>query len=187
MRTAVAALVMLVWLPARADAPIGFDVDAQASELVYHIVHKLHRVDSVSHKVSGKAVLLDDGRLQVAVRVPSDSFDSGNVNRDAHQKEAVEAARYPIVELKGIADDVKLPATFPSTVNKTITAQLSFHGVEQKMDVPVIISFESATRAHAEAHFAVSLDAFKVERPSLMFMKIDDQMKIDAKLVWTRR
>ena len=37
---------------------------------------------------------------EIGGRAPLDSFDSGNSNRDEHMKEAVEAARYPLVELK---------------------------------------------------------------------------------------
>ena len=45
---------------------------------------------------------------------------------------------------------------------------------------------ESANRIRASASFAISLDSYKVERPSLMFVKVDDQLKIDAKTLFTR-
>ena len=34
--------------------------------------------------------------------------------------------------------------------------------------------------------FGLSLDAFKVERPSLMFVKVEDELKLDANLVFTK-
>jgi hypothetical protein len=39
---------------------------------------------------------------------------------------------------------------------------------------------------HASTTFAISLDNFKVERPSLMFVKVDDELKLDAKLAFAR-
>ena len=46
--------------------------------------------------------------------------------------------------------------------------------------------WESATKVHARTTFAISLDGYKVERPSLMFVKVDDELKLDAKLDFAR-
>src|SRR6476620_8089651 len=89
-------------VPAQSGS-VNLSVKPDASHVTYHIVHKLHRVDGVSKKVEGRARLQAAGPTQVAIRVPVDSFDSNNVNRDAHMKEAVEAARYPLVEIKAVA------------------------------------------------------------------------------------
>jgi polyisoprenoid-binding protein YceI len=179
-------LLLLVASVARAQAPADFSVDPGQSSLTYHLVHKLHHVEGVSHKLDGKARLMPDGKAQVMLRAPSESFDSGNVNRDAHMKEAVDAARFPTIELKALGEGIKPPATFPSTEQKTFKAQLSFHGVQQQLDLPVELVWESANRVRASASFGISLDSFKVERPSLMFVKVDDQLKIDAKALFTR-
>jgi polyisoprenoid-binding protein YceI len=119
------------------------------------------------------------------VRVPSDSFDSGNVNRDAHAKEAVEAARYPFVVLKATGA-LAPPAKFPTSEQRTFNAVLSFHGVDEPLSLPVTLRWESPGRVQATARFAISLDHFKVERPSLLFVKVEDQVWIDVDAVFTR-
>ena len=189
MRTSLVLVTALVLVApaARADAPATvLAVDNQHSTVTYHLVHKLHRFDGTSRKIDGRARLLAGGNAQVMVRIPVESFDSNNVNRDAHMKETVEAARYPDVELKALGDGVVTPATFPSTVDRRMKAQLTFHGVQQVLEVPVKIVFESADRVRVESSFTVSVDSFKIERPSLMFVKIDDDMKIDANLVFQK-
>ena len=188
MRSLVIATVLVAAAAvARAQAPAEeLSVVPASSSITYHLVHKMHKVDGVSHKVDGKARLMPDGKAQVLVRAASESFDSGNVNRDAHMKEAVEAAKYPFIELKALGDGVKPPATFPTTEKKTFKAQLTFHGIQNVFDLPVEITWESATKVHAKTTFAISLDGYKVERPSLMFVKVDDELKLDAKLVFTR-
>jgi polyisoprenoid-binding protein YceI len=184
---AIVAFVVAAAAVARAQAPATeLSVVPASSSITYHLVHKMHRVDGVTHKVEGKARLTPDGKAQVMVRAPSESFDSGNVNRDAHMKEAVEAAKYPWIELKALADGVKPPATFPSTEKKTFKAQLSFHGIQNVIDLPIDITWESPTKVHATTTFAISLDGYKVERPSLMFVKVDDELKLDAKLDFAR-
>ena len=185
MRTLTFALVLVAGAVARAQAPAA-DFNVAGGEITYHLVHKMHKVDATSHKLEGKARIAPDGKAQVMVRVPSESFDSANVNRDAHMKETVEAAKYPWIELKALGDGLTPPATFPTTQHKTFKAQLSFHGVQTVFDVPVDVTWESATKVSAATTFAISLDAYKIERPSLMFVKVDDELKLDAKLVFAR-
>jgi hypothetical protein len=38
----------------------------------------------------------------------------------------------------------------------------------------------------ANTTFSISLDGYKIERPSLMFVKVDDELKLDAKLTFAR-
>jgi polyisoprenoid-binding protein YceI len=186
-RAIVVAIASLLAGAAQAQAPaVELQVDRGHSSITYTLVHKLHKVDGTSHQLEGKARLLPDGKAQVMVRVPAASFDSGNVNRDEHMKETVEAARFPTVELKALGEGVTPPASFPATVTRTFKAQLAFHGQQKLFDLPVELTWEAPDRVRAHAQFPVSLDYFKVERPSLMFVKVEDELKIDAKLVFVK-
>ena len=169
--------------PPPPSAAVVLSADPAASSINYHMVHKFHRFDASSKKLEGKVKILPSGVAQVAMRAPVESFDSGNSNRDAHMKEVTEAARFPHVELKGLCDSCAIPATFPTTVDKTLKAELSFHGIKKELEVPVKLTYESATRIHAVAHLSLSLDAFKIERPSLLFAKVDDELKLDVDVV----
>jgi polyisoprenoid-binding protein YceI len=182
MRTFVGAIALLA-SPA-AWAQQALTLDTGSSTVTYTLVHKLHKVNGVSKKAEGKANLAPDGKAQVVVRVPVDSFDSENVNRDSHMKEAVEAAKFPNVELKALGDGLTPPANFPATAKKMFKVQLLFHGIKQQFEVPVDLTWEAANRVRASANFKISLDGYKVERPSLMFVKVDDDLVIDAKLLF---
>jgi polyisoprenoid-binding protein YceI len=179
-------LLAVLALPSLAAAQETLTIDPAESTLRYNLIHKMHKVEGISKKVEGKAQLLADGKAQVMVKAPVESFDSGNVNRDAHMKEAVEAARYPHVQVKALADGMKPPATFPTTEKKTFKLQLQFHGETKVFDVPVEVTWESPTRVRAKTTFNVSLDAYKVERPSLMFVKVEDALVMEAKLLFKK-
>ena len=168
--------------PAAVAAPVLLSIDAASSSITYHLVHKLHKIDGASKKVDGKVRILPTGQAQVMVRVPTESFDSGNSNRDAHMKDTVEAAKFPVIELKAAADGVAMPTSFPATVEKTLKGKLSFHGVDKQIELPVKVLFNSANSATATAQLNISMDEFKIERPSLMFVKVDDALKIDVNL-----
>jgi polyisoprenoid-binding protein YceI len=171
--------------PAAPAAPTIYSVAAGKSSLTFHVVHKLHRVDGESKAVEGKVRLLPDGKAQVMLRARSDSFDSKNVNRDAKVKEVVEAARFPNIEFKASGEGVQPPAG-AGTVEKTFKAQVTFHGVQKMIDLPVKLTFEADGSVRAQATIALSLDEFKIERPSLMFVKVDDELKIDANVVFVK-
>lgn len=154
---------------------------APGSVLAYELVHKFHVVEGVSRAVEGRARLLPDGGLQVMVRARVDSFDSGNGNRDADMRAAVEAASYPFVTLKA-AGALPPVTAYPTTVEVTLRAELTFHGRTKPVDVPVKVRFESPGRVHVESVFAVSLEAFEVHRPSLLFVKVEDRLDVTASL-----
>jgi polyisoprenoid-binding protein YceI len=180
----VSLAVALIATVARADEQKPFVIDGGGSEVVYHLVHKLHHVDGHTRRVEGRAAVLADGRAQVELRVPVATFDSGNVNRDAHMKEVLEAGRFPTLEVKAIGSGLKLPPAGPATQTLPAKAQIDLHGIKQLVDIKVELSFNGDGTVKAATRFPISLDSFKIERPSLMFVKVDDIVQIDANLVF---
>ncbi len=151
------------------------------SVLAYELVHKFHVVEGVSKAVEGRARLLPDGGVQAMVRARVDSFDSGNGNRDADMREVTEAARFPFVALKAVGALPRV-ASYPATVEITLRGELSFHGRTRPVEVPAKVRFESSERVAVESTFAVSLEAFEVQRPSLLFVKVDDRLDVTVNL-----
>lgn len=183
----VSLLLSLPGAPLLHAQPAGgttMSVDGANAQITYKLVHKAHTVVGTSKKPEGKARILPDGKVMVMVQVPVESFDSGNSNRDAHMKETVGAATHKMVSIKALAEGVTIPTTFPTTVEKTFKGELSFHGEKKPVEVPVKITFESATQAKVTGEFQISLEAFKVERPSLMLVKVDDALKLEVSLVF---
>ncbi len=175
------ALLGLTWRPAlAADGPVDLAV-APGSTISYLLIHKFHEVVGTSTVVEGRARLLPGGGLQVMVRAKVDSFDSGNGNRDAHMLEVTEAARFPLVTLKA-AGTLTPPATYPATLALDLDGEVGLHGVTRAVKVPVTVTFTSPKEATAEGTLTLSLEAHGVERPSLLFVKVDDALVVKAKL-----
>lgn len=183
----VSLLLSLPGAPLLHAQPAGgttMSVDGANAQITYKLVHKAHTVVGTSKKPEGKARILPDGKVMVMVQVPVESFDSGNSNRDAHMKETVQAASHPTILLKATADGVTIPTTFPTTIDKTFKAELAFHNEKKVIDVPAHITFTSATAARVTASFQISLEGFKIERPSLLFVKVDDALKIEVDIAF---
>jgi polyisoprenoid-binding protein YceI len=174
------AAALALALAAAGDGSVDLQV-ASGSTLTFRVVHKLHEVEGLSRTVEGRARLLPGGAVQVVVRSRVDAFDSGNENRDAHLREVTEAARFPVVQLKAVGQGAAV-ASYPATVEVALHGELTFHGRSLPLDVPVAVRFDRPDHASAEATFAVSLEAYGVERPALLFVKVEDRVEVQARL-----
>jgi polyisoprenoid-binding protein YceI len=178
MARTIAFVCLLIPSLARADDL--FSVSPSKSSVSYTLIHKLHTVHGVATKnIEAKAKVGAAG-AQLAVRIPIASFDSQNGNRDEHMQETVEAAKFPSVELKAVAPNAKVQASGESQV--TLKGKLTFHGVTQDVEVPLTLTWASAKDVTVKGKFPVSLESYKVERPSLMGWKVEDKIDIDIDL-----
>ncbi len=169
---------------ARADGPADTVMSVDSGTITYHLVHKFHKIDATSKKIEGKARLLSDGKVQVGLRSQVESFDSGNANRDEHMKEVAETTKFPTVELKAVGTGLTPPTSFPATLEKKFQGELTFHGVKKNIEVPVTVTFESPGKVKTVSHFSINLEEYKIERPSLLFVKVDDALAIDVDIMF---
>jgi len=178
-----AAFAIVALLSATAPGAQVLDLDARASTVRFHVEHKLHKVDGTSRGAEGKALLDADGAVRAMVRIPVQSFDSGDANRDSHMLETLEAGRFPYVVFKGVGT---LGGATPGgkPVGLTLRGELEFHGVKRAVEVPVTVELGKDGSARVRGTLTVSLDAHGVERPSLLFVKLEDActIAIDLKL-----
>jgi hypothetical protein len=179
--TALLLTALLAQTVAPAPTGVTLSVTPQKSVLRYTIVHKFHKVQGQSKLVAGKAVLKPDGTLQVMLRAPIGSFESGDGNRDEHMREALQESKYPYVIYKGVAKLKEGTTVLPPKLDVVLAGELEFHGRKQPETVSVHVE-GTGSGAHATGHFAVSLDRYQIERPSLLLIKIDDACAIDFDL-----
>jgi polyisoprenoid-binding protein YceI len=176
-----AALAALAVLFAGASEQQAYTVDAAQSTIRYHVNHKLHAADGRSSALEGKAVIQPDGKVLAMVRVPVATFDSGDANRDANMRDTLEVGRFPFVVFKGVTSLV-MPAALGQGIPTTLHGELEFHGVKQQVQVPATLQFASDGSARVTGKMKLSLDAYRIERPSLLMIKLDDECAIDFDL-----
>jgi polyisoprenoid-binding protein YceI len=177
MTAAVAALALLF---AAAD-PQAYTVVPAQSAIRFHVHHKLHSSDGQSSSIEGKAVVQPDGKVLAMIRVPIASFDSGDANRDANMRDTLEVGRFPFVVFKGVTSLV-MPAAQAKGIPTTIQGELEFHGVKQHVEVPATLQFAGDGSARVTGKMTLSLDSYRIERPSLLMIKLDDACAIEFDL-----
>jgi hypothetical protein len=159
-----------------------YSVTDGKSFIKYTLVHKAHTFAGTADKgIEGKVKVVN-GTAQLMVRVPVGNFDSGNSNHDSNMRDTVEALKYPNVELKALAEGVTPAAS--GTTKHTLKGKLTFHGVTNNVEVPVDVTWNGKS-AKVVGKFSISLEGYKIERPSLLFVKVEDKLDIDVDLTIT--
>jgi polyisoprenoid-binding protein YceI len=177
LRLALAVLICAAAVSADPPAPL----DLRKGSLSYVVVHRLHEVHGTTHQLEGKAVLLPDGSAKVQVRAKVATFDSGNSNRDEHMREVTHAVEHQYATVKGTLEGLTLPLA--GTVEKKLHASVELNGEKQAVEIPIMLApAEGGVRATFS--FPISLDAFHVQRPELLFVKVEDKVVIDGDLTF---
>ncbi len=175
----------LAWIAlasaALAAAPEGrvFAVDAGKSVLGFQVVHKLHKVRGESRSLQGKAVVTPAGDIRVMVRAPVASFGTGDANRDSNLRDTLDASKYPQVTFKAVGK-LAPPQELPARAELVLEGELDFHGRKHLEKVPVVVEWTAPGALHVTSRFAVSLSRYEVDRPSLLFIKIDDACDVEV-------
>jgi len=172
-------LLSALLLAAAAAPPHAFDL--KEGTLSYTVVHKLHEVKGTTHALEGRALVQPSGALRVQVRAKIASFDSGNSNRDEHVREVTHEPLHPYVQIKGSAAGLPLAVSAP--VDVTLDGTIELNGVQKEQPIAVHLEPQPGG-VRARFSFSISLDAFKVERPELLFVQVDDKAVIAGELVF---
>jgi polyisoprenoid-binding protein YceI len=141
------------------------------SFVTYRLVHPLHVVEATSKNVSFRLGIdtLKREIKNVSASVDVMTFDSNNSNRDSHAMEVVDALTYP---------DAVFTSTKVVQHNDTlnVTGNLDFHGVTQEIVLDAVSHWMN-TKLYVDGNFNISLTAFKIERPSMLMMSVNDTLR----------
>jgi hypothetical protein len=180
LRRQIVPLLVLVIATTAASAR-GFAQAAQLSgtgTVEYHLVHKFHKFVGISKAMVVRGTV-DASGLKVMARTQVGTFDSDNANRDEHMMETVEGEKYPWVSVRAAAPGFKLPTSGTTTV--TVQAAVELHGVPVNRSIDIKLETKDGVHFKASFEFDESLTAHKIERPSLMFVAVDDLIRIVGK------
>ncbi len=142
----------------------------------FQMVHKFHKFAGVSKAMAVRGSV-DASGLKVMARAQVGTFDSGNTNRDAHMMEVVEGEKYPWASVRAALPGFKLPTT-AGTTKINVQASVELHGVSVSHPIDLTLETKDGVHFHVSFEFSESLTAHKIERPSLLFVAVDDLIAI---------
>jgi polyisoprenoid-binding protein YceI len=183
----LAALVSVAASAPAKAAPTVTYAFGPATEIVYYVEHPMHHVKGVTKSLDGKVTFTGD-KLAVpfTLSLPLISFNSGNANRDENAAHVLDVPHFPLATLAVTKFDEKSRTKTGATTHLvgTATGALSFKGVTHDVAVPVEIDV-AADRLVVDGTINLKLTDYKVDRPSLFFTPIKDDVKVTVHGVGT--
>ncbi len=175
MNKKISIVFLLVTLPT-------FAADSQwvlkQSTLTYHVSHKLHESEGVSHAARGKGVCRT-GQCDFLIAVAVNSFDSGDSNRDLHMIQVTRGAEFPIVTVR-----TRLPesAAASATINADLEIQFAGKTAHYKQ-VPLKLETQGG-ETHITGTIPATLSDFKIDPPSLLTMPVKNEIPVLVDMTW---
>ena len=169
------ALFVVTFGSSASAQPKAADLIRNESIMTYRLVHPLHKIEATSKDVDYKVQIDPVTKVikSVTAQVDVTTFDSGNSSRDSHAMEVIDAISYPYASFDGNSisqngDSLK------------IAGRITFHGVTRDVVIPAMARWEQ-NRLEVSGDFDLSLEAYHIERPSLLLIPVEDKLSFSFK------
>ncbi len=147
----------------------------KTGQATYVVKHPLKTVKGESKELKGKIVCEKD-ECEFLIAIPVKSFDSGDASRDQNMLQTIEASSHPMTTANG-----KFPEKNLALDSWTMNVEIEFHGIrkiyEARMNKKGPQEFSSS--------LTIDLNQHKIERPSLLGMKIENTVPVSFVFIWT--
>ena len=144
----------------------------EKSLITYFGVHYLHKWEGSTSDVKG-VVSYDKNvdQYECSISVPLSTFSSGNDNRDSNMLVYCKAFDFPNINFQSTSIKVQ-----ENTLE--IEGRIEFAGKEKEIKTSAKLNSLDNNLFAIEGELDILLSEFEVERPSLLFVEIEDVVKI---------
>jgi len=149
-------------------------VDSDKSIINYTGKHFLHKWSAENKNISGLIQIENETISNIGVVAKVSDFRSGNSNLDSNSLRVLDALQFPNVIFKS------------TSINQEngqirIDGVMNFHGIEKDITISAeLVQLDESIKLSGK--FSVYLTEFLVERPSLLTMKVDDEINLEFEL-----
>lgn len=170
-------LIIILFFQAVFAQGMPVTIDIEQSFISYDGRHPAHNWTGVSKEIKGSFIFdIDNPTLSnVDLFVPVFSFDSKNSNRDSNMLDVIEDYFYPTVSFTS-SEILKEENEY------FINGILFFHGIKKEITIPVNFILDDK-KIVVDADFSISLSDYKIKRPSLLTIKMKDDITIKLFLI----
>ena len=170
-------LIIILFFQVAFAQGVPVTIDADQSFISYDGRHPAHNWTGVSKEIKGSFIFDKDNPTasNVDLFVPVISFDSKNSNRDSNMLDVIEDYFYPTVSFTS-SEIIKQENQY------YIKGLLFFHGIKKEITIPVNFTLDDK-KIKVDADFSISLTDYKIKRPSLLTIKMKDDITIKLFLV----
>jgi len=167
---------------------LAADVTANKTDVTFHISHPAKEYDAKllpgGAKIIGSFDPADLGKTGFDVKISVDKFNSDNTRRDSHMMEVLEGLVFPHITWKVRKLDGATGPIKPGQYKAFGSGPLTVHGVTKPLDAQVVLDIAENGNVTVTSSFSISLEEFGIERPTLVFVPIADDVPIKVSVVF---
>jgi polyisoprenoid-binding protein YceI len=178
---AVSALAVML-APAALAQHQTFVVNPDASQIKMTLRATLELVNGTFHVQSG-SVEFDHStpKMSGLITIEAGSGKTGNDSRDKKMyKDVLKVKEYATISFEPKAYAGTIAPSGDSAIQ--VTGIFTLLGTPHEITVPMLVHLDAA-RATAKGHFVVPYVQWGLKNPSILFLKVDNDVAIDLNLV----
>jgi len=155
-------------------------------DVTFHISHPAKEYDAFLLPDGGHGVIqitpeaIEKTTAEFVMKV--NHFDSDNTRRDSHMLEVLEGFIYPTINWSVTSVRGAEGPWSPGVTRFTAEGPLTVHGVSRDVSIPVEIIVGALGELSFGAQFTILLEEYGIERPTLVFVPIDNELPIIVKV-----
>jgi polyisoprenoid-binding protein YceI len=197
--------ILLVGVLLFSGSSLAADVKAKSTEVVFHISHPAKKYDAAllpgGADIVGSFEPTDLAKTGFDIRISVDKFNSDNTRRDSHMMEVLEGLIFPYItwkvrEVDGLMELSRSGQPLPrpsalgigpikaGTFKGYASGPLTVHGVTKILDARIEMTITESGEVTVTSSFSISLEDFEIERPTLVFVPIADELPIEVKVIF---
>ena len=156
----------------------NYSIIQSNSKVEYFGHHPMHGFSGEASSIKLISECDDSADLcDLIFKVPVFSLSSGNDNRDSNMLNYLNVFLYPEITL--IVEDFIVR----DYNEENIVCKMIISGVNRQIDIPLTLLEVSKKEYKASSSFIISLKDFNIEIPKLLFIPIDDEIKINVEFL----
>tara|TARA_B100001059_G_scaffold91856_1_gene90812 strand:- start:1813 stop:2337 length:525 start_codon:yes stop_codon:yes gene_type:complete len=149
-------------------------VDSDKSIINYTGNHFLHKWSAQNKNISGLIQIENQTISNIGVVAKVSDFRSGNSNLDSNSLRVLDALQFPNVIFKSTSINQENGQII-------IDGIMNFHGIEKDINIlATVVQLDGSILLSGK--FSVYLTEFLVDRPSLLTIKVDDEINLEFEL-----
>lgn len=145
--------------------------------LEYTVLHSFKKVTGVCKTpiIEGLEIDFKSGEYEIlkpfSISCDFKNLKSGNNNRDSHMLEILNYPKENLIQIQILKTERK-------SQSYTFDAKIILNGISDTKEIQGNLKKSKKEDLIIEGNFPISLSKFKVERPSLLFISIQDEISI---------
>ncbi|MCO4770036.1 MAG: YceI family protein [Deltaproteobacteria bacterium] len=179
------ALASLLTLPSTASAE-PMTIETRKLDVTFHISHPAKEFDSFLLPDGGLGTITIDPQAMEATKaafsLKVDHFNSDNTRRDSHMIEVMEGLVFPTIDWDVQSVSGATGPWTPGVHSFKAKGPITVHGVTKAIEVPVEFTIGGQGEITFGANFTVGLEDYGIERPTLVFVPIENEVPIIVKV-----